>query len=75
MYGNEFGFGKPVAVRSGRAMNKFPGVVISYQGYGKEGSIDLEICLPTDSMKALESDEEFMAAVSPPPVLLERLGD
>jgi len=26
--------------------------------------MDLEICLPPDSMRALESDEEFMAAVS-----------
>ncbi|KAL0017428.1 hypothetical protein SO802_004497 [Lithocarpus litseifolius] len=61
-YGNEFGMGKAVALRSGYA-NKFDGKVSSYPG--KEGgSIDLEMCLPPDSMSALESDEEFMDAVS-----------
>lgn len=63
MYGNEFGFGKPVAVRSGYA-NKYVGKVTSYPGYEGGGSVELEICLPPDSMSALESDEEFMAAVS-----------
>ena len=61
-YGNEFGMGKAVALRSGYA-NKFDGKVSSYPG--KEGgSIDLEMCLPPDSMSTLESDEEFMDAVS-----------
>lgn len=63
MYGNEFGFGKAIALRSGYA-NKFIGKVTSYQGYEGGGSLDLEICLPPDSMEALESDEEFMDAVS-----------
>ncbi|KMT11340.1 hypothetical protein BVRB_5g106730 [Beta vulgaris subsp. vulgaris] len=62
MYGNEFGLGKAVALRSGYA-NKFVGKVTSYEGYEGGGSVDLEICLPPDSMKALESDEEFMNAV------------
>ncbi|XP_065626241.1 uncharacterized acetyltransferase At3g50280 isoform X2 [Quercus suber] len=61
-YGNEFGMGKAVALRSGYA-NKFDGKVSSYPGK-EEGSIDLEMCLPPDSMSALESDEEFMDAVS-----------
>ncbi|XP_074283738.1 putative acetyltransferase At3g50280 [Silene latifolia] len=65
MYGNEFGLGKAVAVRSGYA-NKFVGKVTGYPGYEEEGSVDLEICLPPDSMAALESDPEFMAAVSFP---------
>ncbi|KAM3710361.1 hypothetical protein ACB098_01G025300 [Castanea mollissima] len=63
MYGNEFGMGKAVAVRSGFA-DMFDGKVTSYPGYGGGGSIDLEVCLPPDSMSALESDEEFMDAVS-----------
>ncbi|XP_050266703.1 uncharacterized acetyltransferase At3g50280-like [Quercus robur] len=63
MYGNEFGMGKAVALRSGYA-NKFDGKVSSYPGYEGGGSIDLEVCLPPDSMSSLESDKEFMDAVS-----------
>lgn len=63
MYGNEFGMGKAVALRSGYA-NKFDGKVSSYPGYEGGGSVDLEVCLPPDSMRALESDEEFMDAVT-----------
>lgn len=62
-YGNEFGMGKAVALRSGYA-NKFDGKVSCYPGHEGGGSVDLEICLPEASMKALEWDEEFMAAVS-----------
>ena len=61
MYGNEFGLGKALAVRSGYA-NKFVGKVSSYPGCEGGGSVDLEICLSPDSMRALESDQEFMAA-------------
>ncbi|KAK7310838.1 hypothetical protein RJT34_08597 [Clitoria ternatea] len=63
MYGNEFGMGKAVAVLSGYA-NKFDGKVTSYPGYEGGGSIDFEVCLSPDTMKALESDKEFMNAVS-----------
>ncbi|KAL2346421.1 hypothetical protein Fmac_000421 [Flemingia macrophylla] len=63
MYGNEFGMGKAIAVRSGYA-NKFDGKVTSYPGYEGGGSVDLEVCLSPDNMSALESDEEFMNAVS-----------
>ncbi|KAL9231184.1 hypothetical protein vseg_006441 [Gypsophila vaccaria] len=65
MYGNEFGLGKAVAVRSGYA-NKFTGKVTAYPGYEEGGSMDLEICLPPDSMAALESDPEFIDVVSSP---------
>jgi hypothetical protein len=62
MYGNEFGMGKALALRSGYA-HKFDGKVSAFPGY-EEGSIDLEVCLLPDSMRAIESDEEFMDAVS-----------
>ncbi|XP_022766472.1 uncharacterized acetyltransferase At3g50280-like [Durio zibethinus] len=62
-YGNEFGLGKALTLRSGYA-HKFDGKVSSYPGREGGGSIDLEVCLPAHSMHALESDEEFMAAVS-----------
>uniref|UniRef100_A0A7N2QY77 Transferase n=1 Tax=Quercus lobata TaxID=97700 RepID=A0A7N2QY77_QUELO len=55
MYGNEFGMGKAVALRSGYA-DKFDGKVSSYSGYEGGGSIDLEVCLLLNSMSALESD-------------------
>jgi hypothetical protein len=58
MYGNEFGMGKALAVRSGYA-NKFDGKVRSYPGQEGGGSIDLEVCLSPDKMMALEADEEF----------------
>ncbi|KAL6215473.1 hypothetical protein ACLB2K_014903 [Fragaria x ananassa] len=49
MYGNEFGMGKAVALRSGYA-NKFIGKVTSYSGRDA-GSIDLEVCLPPAAMR------------------------
>ncbi|KAF5740665.1 hypothetical protein HS088_TW11G00742 [Tripterygium wilfordii] len=61
VYGNGFGLGKPVAVRSGYA-NKFDGKATCYPGQEGGGSIDLEVCLLPNSMTALESDEEFMTA-------------
>ncbi|QCE16516.1 shikimate O-hydroxycinnamoyltransferase [Vigna unguiculata] len=63
MYGSEFGMGKAVAVRSGYA-NKFDGKVTSFPGREGGGSIDLEICLLPHIMTSLESDMEFMNAVS-----------
>ncbi|XP_057537238.1 uncharacterized acetyltransferase At3g50280-like [Amaranthus tricolor] len=60
MYGNDFGIGKPVAVRSGYA-NKFPGKVTTYPGREGGRSVDLEICLPPDEISVLESDKEFIA--------------
>lgn len=63
MYGNEFGLGKAVAIRSGYA-HKFDGKVSLYQGNEGGGSMDLEICLPPQSMSLLESDMEFMETVS-----------
>ncbi|XP_057433889.1 uncharacterized acetyltransferase At3g50280-like [Lotus japonicus] len=63
VYGNEFGMGKAVAVRSGYA-NKSDGKVFSYPGRDGGGSIDLEVNLLPDIMAALESDEEFMNVAS-----------
>ncbi|KAJ4965075.1 hypothetical protein NE237_016924 [Protea cynaroides] len=64
MYGCDFGWGMAEAVRSGSA-NKFDGKVSSYPGREGEGSVDLEVTLPAETMSALESDPEFMDAVSP----------
>ncbi|KAE8100138.1 hypothetical protein FH972_018065 [Carpinus fangiana] len=65
MYGNEFGMGKAVALRSGPA-NKFDGSVTSFPEYEGGGSTDLQVCLLPNFMSALESDEEFMDAATLP---------
>ncbi|ERM93427.1 hypothetical protein AMTR_s04066p00010340 [Amborella trichopoda] len=63
MYQNDFGWGTPLVVRSGNA-NKFDGRIYAYQGREREGSIDIELCLAPQSMTALESDQEFLEAVT-----------
>ncbi|CAO2819637.1 unnamed protein product [Amaranthus hypochondriacus] len=66
IYGNEFRIlGKPVGIRRAYAA-KFIGKVTAYPGYEGGGSVDLEICLTPESIRALETDEEFMDAVSVP---------
>ncbi|MQL77093.1 hypothetical protein Taro_009502 [Colocasia esculenta] len=63
--GNDFGWGRPVAVRSGRA-NKFDGKVSAFPPADGEGGVELEVCLAPDTMAALVSDRDFMGFVSPP---------
>ncbi|TKY75238.1 acetyltransferase protein [Spatholobus suberectus] len=62
-YGKPLWMWKGVAVLSGYN-NKFDGNVRSYPGHEGGGSIDLEMSLSPDAMTALESDEDFMEAVS-----------
>jgi Transferase family len=61
--GNDFGWGRPVAVRSGNA-NKFDGKMSAFPGREGDGSADIEMCLAPETMEALLSDEEFMGFVS-----------
>ncbi|OWM69982.1 uncharacterized acetyltransferase At3g50280 [Punica granatum] len=63
MYENDFGWGRPVAVRSGRA-NKFDGKISAFPGREGGGSVDLEVVLAPETMSAVESDMEFMQYVS-----------
>ncbi|XP_010534567.1 PREDICTED: BAHD acyltransferase DCR [Tarenaya hassleriana] len=63
MYDNDFGWGRPVAVRSGRA-NKFDGKISAFPGREGSGSVDLEVILSPETMAAVESDREFMRYVS-----------
>ncbi|RAL36936.1 hypothetical protein DM860_003858 [Cuscuta australis] len=63
MYDNDFGWGKPVAVRSGRA-NKFDGKISAFPGPEGNGTVDLEVVLSPETMAGLESDPEFMQFVS-----------
>lgn len=62
VYGNDFGWGKPVAVRAGFA-NKFDGKLTIFPGV-EEGSVDIEIRLTPDALKAIENDAEFMQVVT-----------
>ncbi|CAH8376290.1 unnamed protein product [Eruca vesicaria subsp. sativa] len=63
MYENDFGWGKPVAVRSGRA-NKFDGKISAFPGRDGNGSVDLEVILAPETMAGIECDVEFMRYVS-----------
>lgn len=63
MYDNDFGWGRPLAVRSGRA-NKFDGKISAFPGPEGNGSVDLEVVLAPETMAALENDLEFMEYVS-----------
>ncbi|XP_065872025.1 BAHD acyltransferase DCR [Euphorbia lathyris] len=62
MYDNDFGWGRPVAVRSGRG-NKFDGKISAFPGREGGGSVDLEVVLAPETMAGIESDSEFMQFV------------
>ena len=64
MYGCDFGWGRPVAIRSGKG-NKSDGKTSLYPGREGGGSMDAELTLTPENMAALEEDDEFWAAVSP----------
>ncbi|XP_050209391.1 uncharacterized acetyltransferase At3g50280-like [Mercurialis annua] len=63
MYDNDFGWGRPLAVRSGGA-NKFDGKISAFPGREGGGSVDLEVVLKPETMAMIESDYEFMQYVS-----------
>ncbi|KAI9078052.1 hypothetical protein K1719_039977 [Acacia pycnantha] len=63
MYDNDFGWGRPVAIRSGGA-NKFDGKISVFPCREGSGSVDLEVVLEPETMAGLESDEEFMRYAS-----------
>jgi len=60
VYGNDFGWGKPIAVRSGYKAN---GLITVFAGIEK-GSIDLQVCLPNEILEAIGNDPQFMDVVS-----------
>ncbi|CAN6562944.1 unnamed protein product [Malus baccata var. baccata] len=62
VYGNDFGWGRPVGVRSG-AGNKSHGKITVFSGV-EEGSIDIEACLLAETLEAMGNDSEFMDAVT-----------
>ncbi|KAK7287475.1 hypothetical protein RIF29_00755 [Crotalaria pallida] len=64
MYDNDFGWGLPLAIRSGKA-NKFDGKISAFPGREGNGSVDLEVVLAPETMVGLENDIEFMQYVTP----------
>lgn len=63
VFGNDFGWGKPLAVRSGSG-NKADGKATVFEGPERGGSISLEVCIAPDALQRLVADHEFMDAVS-----------
>ncbi|KAI3866838.1 hypothetical protein MKX03_006728 [Papaver bracteatum] len=62
MYGNDFGWGRPIAVKTGRNGKNYGTTTVSPGPV--EGSVDIEICLPVEVFQAMENDAEFMEAFS-----------
>ncbi|XP_015089453.1 uncharacterized acetyltransferase At3g50280-like [Solanum pennellii] len=62
VYDNDFGWGRPVAVRSG-AGNKHEGIITIFCG-AEEGSMDIQACLAPQTLRAMGHDTKFMAAVT-----------
>ncbi|KAK2657510.1 hypothetical protein Ddye_010562 [Dipteronia dyeriana] len=61
VYGTDFGWGRPIAVRSGPG-NKYDGKITIFPGT-KQGSVDIEACLSPEVLQAMGDDAEFMDAV------------
>ncbi|TXG59405.1 hypothetical protein EZV62_013978 [Acer yangbiense] len=65
IYGNDFGWGRPVAVRNGPAHKNIDGLINTFPGV-EQGSIDLEACLLPQTLKGMGSDKEFMDSFTSP---------
>ncbi|XP_058752451.1 protein ENHANCED PSEUDOMONAS SUSCEPTIBILITY 1-like [Vicia villosa] len=59
VYGNDFGWGKPVGVRNGGA-NKDNGKISVFAG-ADEGSMDIIVCLPCKVLEDMGNDTEFLS--------------
>ncbi|KAL6659567.1 hypothetical protein ACP70R_003607 [Stipagrostis hirtigluma subsp. patula] len=63
VYGNDFGWGRPMAVRSGGA-NKVDGRATVYEGRDGGGGMGMELALAPDVLARLVADEEFMGTIT-----------
>ncbi|CAL9245109.1 unnamed protein product [Arabidopsis halleri] len=61
VYGNDFGWGKPIAVRAGPG-NTTNGKLIAYPGI-EEGNIEFQTCLSPSVLEKLSTDAEFLKHV------------
>ncbi|KAL1541627.1 hypothetical protein AAHA92_25826 [Salvia divinorum] len=62
VYGNDFGWGKPVGVRCGRGRDTDGKITIFPAA--ESGGVDLEVTLAAEKMVALEDDPEFISALA-----------
>uniref|UniRef100_A0A803PEQ3 HXXXD-type acyl-transferase family protein n=1 Tax=Cannabis sativa TaxID=3483 RepID=A0A803PEQ3_CANSA len=62
VYGNDFGWGRPVTVRSGPG-NKYDGKLTVFPG-SEHGSIDFEVCLRAQTLESMSVDKQFMETVT-----------
>ncbi|RAL41669.1 hypothetical protein DM860_008851 [Cuscuta australis] len=62
VYGTDFGWGRPVAVRSGGG-NKHDGKTTLFAGR-EEGSVEIELCLHPNTLIRLRNDPEFLEYVT-----------
>ncbi|VFQ64453.1 unnamed protein product [Cuscuta campestris] len=62
VYGTDFGWGRPVAVRSGGG-NKHDGKTTLFAGR-EEGSVEIELCLHPNTLLRLRNDPEFLEYVT-----------
>ncbi|XP_010558666.1 PREDICTED: uncharacterized acetyltransferase At3g50280-like [Tarenaya hassleriana] len=62
VYGNDFGWGKPISVRAGPG-NTSDGKAIVYPGT-QEASIDIQLCLSSNVLAKLLTDAEFLESVT-----------
>ncbi|KAH7520203.1 protein ENHANCED PSEUDOMONAS SUSCEPTIBILITY 1 [Ziziphus jujuba] len=61
VYGNDFGWGRPIAVRTGPG-NASDGKLTVFAG-AEEGTIDFEACFLPETTQAMADDAEFMKTV------------
>ncbi|KAK6123212.1 hypothetical protein DH2020_043036 [Rehmannia glutinosa] len=62
VYGNDFGWGKPIVVRSGKGQQFDGNMMVSPAA--EYGSLDVEVWLAPETMQGMEDDVEFMEAVT-----------
>ncbi|KAI3851620.1 hypothetical protein MKX03_015078 [Papaver bracteatum] len=60
MYGNDFGWGRPTALKTGPTGRSYGRITVNPGPV--EGSIDIDIWLPIEIFKAMENDAQFMEA-------------
>ncbi|KAL0416663.1 UNVERIFIED_CONTAM: putative acetyltransferase [Sesamum latifolium] len=62
VYSTDFGWGKPIAVRSGKGQKR-DGKMTFFPA-AEPGGIDVEACLASATLQAMEQDAEFMEAAT-----------
>ncbi|XP_037489872.1 uncharacterized acetyltransferase At3g50280-like [Triticum dicoccoides] len=59
VYGNDFGWGRPLGVRTGPG-NKLDGLITVFEDGGGAGGMELEVCLAPHALASLIADQELM---------------